>query len=433
MDGPARGGPGRPLLIPHYKLEKNPFSKDGLRPFWSSDSMRYAEMKLANVLDGRLQSLFLSGPAGVGKTAFVRKALEGRKKAAISWIEPEIQQPQALLEKLARDIGPGEVGGSISELRNVLEVFLKHQVGHGRMSVIVVDALERLALPVIREIEALCRLRLRHKPLLHSVLMTRNEELIANLIAHLEERRPAALVHQRLSGFTLDETMAYVRACLHGAGCEWADELFPEETLLDVQSFTKGVVDDVNALCREALEAVAAQRDDVRQPRVTRALLKEASARLNLRYDPTPWRQRSEERLSPDAVHVTDPDELRVVDARLIVTSGGKAIAEIALSRPRMVLGRDAACDIALDSSYVSRYQNLFMETADGWMLFDLNSTNGCFVNGRRVREHRLRDGDLIAVGQHQLRFTSPSATKEPPPRGGDETIVNQPVLGKRA
>ncbi len=424
------------MLIPQYKLETNPFAPEGVRPFFSSASMRYTQMKVENLLDGRLQSLFISGPAGVGKTALVEKSLEGRMKAEISWVDPSVQQPQALLEKLARDIGPGEISGNVNELRNILEVFLKHQVAHNRMSVVVVDAVERLALPVIREIEALCRLRLRHKPLLHCVLITRNEELIANLIAHLEERRPAALVHQRLSGFTLDETITYVRACLHGAGCEWIDELFPEDTLVDVQAFTKGVVGNVNALCREVLDAVAAQRDELHQPRVTRAMLKEAAARLNLRYDPTPWRERSEdEPLSPEAVRVSDPDELRILDARLIVTSGGKRIAEIALNRPRMVLGRDAECDIALDSSYVSRYQNLFMETTDGWMLFDLNSTNGCFVNGRRVREHRLRDGDLIAVGQHQLRFTSPSSAKAPaqPPASDDTLVSPRPIVPKRA
>jgi len=81
-------------------------------------------------------------------------------------------------------------------------------------------------------------------------------------------------------------------------------------------------------------------------------------------------------------------------------------IAEISLNRPRMVLGRDASCDISLDSSYVSRYQNLFMATSEGWMLIDLNSTNGCFVNGRRVAEHKLRDGDLITLGQHHIRFS---------------------------
>jgi pSer/pThr/pTyr-binding forkhead associated (FHA) protein len=74
-----------------------------------------------------------------------------------------------------------------------------------------------------------------------------------------------------------------------------------------------------------------------------------------------------------------------------------------------MVLGRDDSCDISLDSRYVSRFQNLFLETPDGWMLIDLSSTNGCFVNGRRIREHRLRDGDLIAVGHHQMRFTGPA------------------------
>ena len=49
-------------------------------------------------------------------------------------------------------------------------------------------------------------------------------------------------------------------------------------------------------------------------------------------------------------------------------------------------------------------------------MLIDLSSTNGCFVNGRRIREHHLRDGDLIAVGHHQMRFTGPSAK----PRGAE-------------
>jgi pSer/pThr/pTyr-binding forkhead associated (FHA) protein len=77
-----------------------------------------------------------------------------------------------------------------------------------------------------------------------------------------------------------------------------------------------------------------------------------------------------------------------------------------------MVRGRDSSCDISLDSSYVSRYQNLFMETGDGWMLIDLNSTNGCFVNGRRVHEHYLRDGDLISLGQHQLRFAGHEASE---------------------
>jgi pSer/pThr/pTyr-binding forkhead associated (FHA) protein len=131
------------------------------------------------------------------------------------------------------------------------------------------------------------------------------------------------------------------------------------------------------------------------------------------------------ERLSPSAVHVSDSWNLKIEAARLIVSSQGQQLAEVTLNRPRMVLGRDSACDISLDSNYLSRYQNLFMETKEGWMLIDLNSTNGCYVNGRRVHEHRLKDGDLIAVGYHQLRFSAPRPRELPEkPAPAEKTVV---------
>src|SRR5204862_6314505 len=168
-----------------------------------------------------------------------------------------------------------------------------------------------------------------------------------------------------------------------------------------------------------------------RQPRATRALLKEIGMALNLRYDASAWVQPTEETLSPAAVHLSDPGPLRIEAARLIVSSGKAIVADIALNRPRMVLGRDDTCDISLDSRYVSRFQNLFMETAEGWLLIDLSSTNGCFVNGRRVREHRLRDGDLIAVGQHQMRFAGPNGVRLPAapsdPDEGSTLLETQP------
>jgi pSer/pThr/pTyr-binding forkhead associated (FHA) protein len=55
-------------------------------------------------------------------------------------------------------------------------------------------------------------------------------------------------------------------------------------------------------------------------------------------------------------------------------------------------------------------------------MLIDLNSTNGCFVNGRKVTEHKLRDGDLITLGQHHIRFSGQSAI-------GNTTDVADPTI----
>jgi hypothetical protein len=227
---------------------------------------------------------------------------------------------------------------------------------------------------------------------------------------------------------------------LRGAGCDWAEELVPDEVVTDIQAFTQGVVGDINAIASAALDALVARSPgSTRQPKVTRALLKEVGAQLNLRYDASAWTQPVEQ-LSPEAVHVSDPNRLKLEAARLIVSSGRTVVAEVTLNRPRMVLGRDDSCDISLDSRYVSRFQNLFMETPDGWMLIDLSSTNGCFVNGRRVREHRLRDGDLIAVGHHQMRFTGPSPkTRQSPlvkhhvPAEPDTTLVARPEALERS
>jgi type II secretory pathway predicted ATPase ExeA len=398
------------LFLEQYKLESNPFAAGAARPVFASHSMRYALLKLDELFGKQIQSLFLSGPAGVGKTALVRQRLRQLKDLSISWIKPSCETREQLLSQLLEEIGPGAVEGTPAELRRILEVFLRHQAGNGRIAFIVADGLERFSGPVLRELEALAQARLRNRPVVQFLALTRSEELVANLLPQYDGGPFARATHQRLAGFTLDETRSYIWACLRGAGCDWAEELVPDDVALDIQAFTQGIVGDINALCCAALVAIAERSTGSnRQPKVTRGVLKEAGVKLNLRYDASAWTQPIEE-LSPEAVHLTDPSRLRLEAARLIVSSGRTVVAEVTLNRPRMVLGRDDSCDISLDSRYVSRFQNLFLETPEGWMLIDLSSTNGCFVNGRRIREHPLRDGDLIAVGHHQMRFTGPSA-----------------------
>jgi general secretion pathway protein A len=417
------------LFLEQYKLQTNPFAADAARPVFASHSMRYALLKLEDLFAKNVQSLFLSGPAGAGKTTLTRQRLRQLKELTFTWLKPTCETREQLLGQLLEEIGPGAVEGTADELRNILEVFLRHQAGNGRIAFVVADGLERFAAPVLRELEALAQIRLRNRPVAQLLLLTRSEELVANLLPQYDSGPLARAAHQRLAGFTLDETRSYVWACLRGAGCDWAEELVPDDVVLDIQAFTQGVVGDINALCAAALDAIATRSvGSNRQPKVTRVLLKEAGVNLNLRYDASAWAQPVEE-LSPQAVHLSDPGRLRLEAARLIVSSGRTIVAEVTLNRPRMVLGRDDSCDISLDSRYVSRFQNLFLETSEGWMLIDLSSTNGCFVNGRRVREHRLRDGDLIAVGHHQMRFTGPSAKARPsaPPQHAaepDTTLV---------
>jgi general secretion pathway protein A len=420
------------LFLEQYKLESNPFAAGAARPVFASHSMRYALLKLEELFGKQIQSLFLSGAAGVGKTALVRQRLRQLKDLSISWIKPSCESREHLLSQLLEEIGPGAVEGTPSELRHILDVFLRHQAGNGRIAFIVADGLERFSGPVLRELEGLVQSRLRNRPVVYFLALTRSEELVANLLPQYDGGPFARGSHQRLAGFTLDETRSYIWACLRGAGCDWAEELVPDDVALDIQAFTQGIVGDINALCCAALDAIAERSTGSnRQPKITRAVLKEAGAKLNLRYDASAWTQPVEE-LSPEAVHLSDPSRLRLEAARLIVSSGRTVVAEVSLNRPRMVLGRDDSCDISLDSRYVSRFQNLFLETPEGWMLIDLSSTNGCFVNGRRIREHCLRDGDLIAVGHHQMRFTGPNGKARAPAAAPQEADADTTVVSPR-
>ena len=70
-------------------------------------------------------------------------------------------------------------------------------------------------------------------------------------------------------------------------------------------------------------------------------------------------------------------------------------------------LGRDAASDVVLADTGVSRRHAQLVTTEDGTLVRDLGSTNGTYVNGVRVREQLLRDGDRLTVGTTDLVFRS--------------------------
>lgn len=81
---------------------------------------------------------------------------------------------------------------------------------------------------------------------------------------------------------------------------------------------------------------------------------------------------------------------------------------DVVLQGGRIVIGRLATCDIALPDVNVSREHAALAPEGDGWVVEDLNSTNGTFVNGERISRLRLRDGDVIGVGVTELAYHEP-------------------------
>ena len=83
----------------------------------------------------------------------------------------------------------------------------------------------------------------------------------------------------------------------------------------------------------------------------------------------------------------------------LVVAEGEDDTCLIALDLPLMRLGRSYTSDIRFDDHTVSRRHAIVVKRGTKTFILDDRSVNGTFVNGRRVDDAELRDGDVIVLG----------------------------------
>lgn len=78
------------------------------------------------------------------------------------------------------------------------------------------------------------------------------------------------------------------------------------------------------------------------------------------------------------------------------------------LNKSHVIIGRDVRCDVMVNHHSVSRRHAEVVRLAEGYLFRDIGGKNGCFVNGQRVQEYLLQEGDVVAVGDVQLNFEAP-------------------------
>jgi pSer/pThr/pTyr-binding forkhead associated (FHA) protein len=89
----------------------------------------------------------------------------------------------------------------------------------------------------------------------------------------------------------------------------------------------------------------------------------------------------------------------------LIVTRGPKRGSRILLDQPLTTAGRHPDSDIFLDDITVSRRHAEIVHEDDRFIVRDVGSLNGTYLNRERVEEQDLQDGDELQVGKYKLAF----------------------------
>jgi pSer/pThr/pTyr-binding forkhead associated (FHA) protein len=90
---------------------------------------------------------------------------------------------------------------------------------------------------------------------------------------------------------------------------------------------------------------------------------------------------------------------------RLVSYRGGKIDLAFPLQGPRVTIGREPDNLIQLPHEKVSKHHAALRQIGETWLIEDLHSTNGVFVNGQRVEGRELKDGDQVRIGPFEFFF----------------------------
>jgi pSer/pThr/pTyr-binding forkhead associated (FHA) protein len=108
--------------------------------------------------------------------------------------------------------------------------------------------------------------------------------------------------------------------------------------------------------------------------------------------------------------------------AKLLLKFNAAVIKEIVLDKPSFTIGRKADNDLVIDNPAVSGHHARLVLSGDAFFIEDLESTNGTFVNEKRVVKSGLRHNDVVGIAKHALVFLD-----EKPPAAADKTVVLSP------
>ena len=110
----------------------------------------------------------------------------------------------------------------------------------------------------------------------------------------------------------------------------------------------------------------------------------------------------------PTKIHYDDgrPATLHLQKCRLVVEEGNRS-HEHSFDQPVITIGAMDDNDVVMNDSTVSRYHCKIVQEESSWVLCDLGSTNGTFINRVRIREAYLKPGCTVSLGTAELKFYS--------------------------
>ncbi|MEL7449595.1 MAG: AAA family ATPase [Pseudomonadota bacterium] len=385
------------MYLEHFGLREAPFLLTPDSDFlYLSPQHAKAKAYMDYTLINRDSFVVITGEIGCGKTTLINKLIsEINRSVVLARIFQTQVSPVQFLQAVLVQFGFKPFGKRKAELLDMLNKFLREQHRKRKQVVLIVDEAQNLSLRVLEEIRLLSDVETQKDKILNVILVGQPQLQDKLETASLEQLAQRTRFRLHLTEFDEDNTRQYVAHRLGVAGYE-GDSLFDDEALGAVFQYSGGVPRLINTLADTALTAAYADGE----AGVTAEMVATAADELG-------WREyvRREER-TPEPVASEQHQHMEW--PKFMLSLDGYLVGEVPLDSRRLMVGRDVDNEITVISEFVSRHHAQILVQDDGVWVKDLNSTNGTFVNGKRIRSVKLNDGDIMAVGRHRLVFVHP-------------------------
>jgi general secretion pathway protein A len=384
------------MYLEHFQLKELPFrlSPDPAFIYLSQIHSR-AKAYMESTIWFTDGFVVISGEIGSGKTTLIETFLkEIEQDVVVAQINQTQVSPTEFLQSVLAQFGFSPFRMRKAELLATLNNFLIEQYANGRKVLLIVDEAQNLSNKVLEEVRLLSGVETTKEKVLRIILAGQPElssKLDSPELAQLKQR---VRLRFHLTPLSEDDQASYVLHRLEVAGAG-GRQIFEPATFPVIFRYTGGIPRLTNTLCDTALLAAFAQDrtqvslDDLRSA-IEELQWVEYAARTHTHI----------QRVLDDTAPQSQP-----AVGRLVLSLKGVKLTEAMLVPGRLFVGRTPDNELQVDSKFVSRHHAQVVTTPDGSVIEDLNSTNGMYLHGKRVRRHKLTEGDVINLGMHDLAF----------------------------
>ncbi|MDH3613077.1 MAG: FHA domain-containing protein [Gammaproteobacteria bacterium] len=335
----------------------------------------------------------LQGPTLSGKSTLIRRFVDTLpEECSIAVIDGKGLNTTSLLEAVLRQFGYVLDHSSPNELLGLLKVFTMQQAASHEPPLLIIENTDALKASALRALCELADLEVRGTSALKIVLVS-DRPLSSLIEAPAMERISRRLKHDfHLRPMTNEEAMHYVYTKLRAAGSDVPEFVFPIAVCTELWRASggwPGILDRIALLSLARAETLPVPQEQVERPVLPQGTWD----------DPEIGEAGQQSTEAPAA-------------PSLYVSHDGETLRELTFDKSRLLIGRSEHNDIAITSKFISRHHALLVRHGSATFLMDLNSTNGTFVNSKRVSNHVLIHDDVITLGNHRIKFNDPHATK---------------------